>query len=87
MRLEAALHEFLHLILHPLVLKHSDTITALRNLHRLRVDSANYGEKNDQAKLSVFEEYAVREITGLVEENKHKVELDKFLPSLLKMLT
>lgn len=87
LRLEAALKEFLHLMLHPLVQKHSDAICSLRNLHRLRVENTNYGDNNDQAKLAIFEEYAVGELIGLVEENRYKVELEKFLPSLLITLT
>ena len=86
LRLDAALHEYLHYMLKPFIAKHADAVTALRNILRLRIEGANPLDKSDQAKLSAFEEYAVRELFALVEDNKYKVELDKFLPSLLKTL-
>ncbi len=84
LRLEAVLREFLRLLVHPFILKHSDAITSLRNLHRLRVENANYGDKTDQAKLNTFEAYTIQELMVLIEENRYKVELEKFLPSLIK---
>lgn len=84
LRLEAVLREYLRLLVHPFIMKYSDAITSLRNLHRLHVENANYGDKNDQAKLNTFEAYTVKELMALVEENRYKVELDKFLPALIK---
>ena len=86
LRPDSVLHEFLHLVMHPLVQKHSDAILALRNLHRLGLEESYFLVEGERGKLYAFEEYAVREVAELAAGGKYQTGLEQYLLSLIKAL-
>ena len=86
-RKEAVLHEFLHMVIHPLIQKNADAIVALRNLQRLNLDNAYYLDQSEQGRLNALEEHAVRELSDLITDGKYKTDLQALLMEIIKSLS
>ena len=86
LRLDETMHEFYGHLLQPFVFKYGDEIAALRNLHRLKVEDSFFGDRKEIGRLNAFKEYAVRELTAKISIDQYKLDLDKFILSLIKPL-
>lgn len=84
---ETIMHEFLHPVVHPFVLRRSDAILAPRSLKRLGIDDSYYLGQDDHGKLNAFEEYMVRMVSAELAQGHYEIDLDDSLSSLLKTLS
>lgn len=81
-RIESALHEFLHHVVHPAVLEMRELI--LKNVRTYpNIDTSYYLEHNAAGQLNAFEEYAVRNLTKEVLTENNPTDLAMYLKSLL----
>ena len=77
-RMDAVMHEFLHHVLHPVVQKMADAVMQNRREYP-GVDASYYLAGTDAGQINAFEEYAVRELTRDMMENRYPDDLVRYL--------
>lgn len=81
-REESVIHEFLHHVLHPVVMELEKEILANRRRYA-DIDVSYYLSGDNAGQLNAFEEYAVRRLTGVVMDEHYPDELIPFLYDLI----
>lgn len=82
LRADSVLHEFLHHIVHPHVIKASECILA-EGFNPDGIDDSYYLSGSDAGKLNAFEEYAVRRLTYDILCEEYPADIDKYLRLIL----
>ena len=75
--IEPVIHEFLHHLVHPKILLLSDVLLK-RDLTDLPVDKSYYLTGGNIGRLNAFEEFAVRELTKNIINEKYPKTIDSF---------
>lgn len=78
----SVVHEFLHQVVHPVVLDNREDILA-SELHLPDLDDSYYLEGGKIGRLNAFEEYAVRQLTDAALRDDYPNCLDQFVCSFL----
>jgi len=81
-RAESVIHEFLHLIVHPIVVELRDAVLASGKACQ-GIDGSYYLSGDDAGRLNAFEEYAVRELTKDVVDGNYPNAIVSYLKGLL----
>ena len=77
-QVDSVIHEFLHHVVHPVVLEHRNFILTRKKTYA-DIDPSYYLSGDDVGQLNAFEEYAVRKLTRDVLERKEHNSLVSFL--------
>lgn len=77
-RAESVIHEFLHLVVHPVVVEVEDVVLATKRTYP-SIDESYYLSNDKAGQLNAFEEYAVRVLTKDVMEGNYPDELIPYL--------
>lgn len=77
-RAESVIHEFLHLVVHPVVVEVEDVVLATKRTYP-SIDESYYLSNDKAGQLNAFEEYAVRVLTKDVMEGNYPDELISYL--------
>lgn len=81
-KIESVIHEFLHHIVHPTVLKYKNKILAYTSQYE-GIDPSYYLTGNDDGKLNAFEEFLVRSLAKTFLCNIPPTDLDKYIAACL----
>lgn len=78
---ESVIHEFLHHVVHPVVLTHRDNILS-RERQYPGIDESYYLAGDDAGRLNAFEEFAVRSLTKSFVDKAFPSDFDAFVRSI-----
>ena len=81
-RAESVIHEFLHLVVHPIVVEVEDMVLATKRTYP-GIDESYYLSDDKAGQLNAFEEYAVRALTKDVMDGNFPNTLTAYLKGLL----
>lgn len=81
-RADSVIHEFLHHIVHPIVMEIADMVMENKRIYP-GIDKSYYLSGNDTGQLNAFEEYAVRELTMNVMGSNFSNNLVSYLRELI----
>lgn len=81
-RAESVIHEFLHHVVHPVVVEIADTVLATKRAYP-GIDESYYLSGNEAGQLNAFEEYAVQKLTKDVMAGNYPDSLASYLRGLL----
>lgn len=81
-RAESVIHEFLHHVVHSVVVEIADMVSATRRIYP-EVDESYYLSGSEAGQFNAFEEYAVRALTRDVMDNNFPGSLTSYLKGLL----
>lgn len=81
-RAESVIHEFLHHVVHPVVVEIADIVLATKRTYP-GIDESYYLSGSKAGQLNAFEEYAVRALTKDVMDNNFPDSLISYLRGLL----
>lgn len=77
-RVESVLHEFLHHVVHPAVMRHKEQILERKRCYH-GIDTSYYLSGDDNGQLNAFEEFAVRSLTKKFISGTQPNDLDKYI--------
>lgn len=80
-RAESVIHEFLHHVVHPIVVEIADMVLATKRTYP-DIDESYYLSGSKAGQLNAFEEYAVRVLTKNVMNGDYPDELNSYLREL-----
>lgn len=80
-RAESVIHEFLHHVVHPVVVEIADMVLATKRTY-LDIDESYYLSGSKAGQLNAFEEYAVRVLTKNVMNGDYPDDLSSYLKEL-----
>lgn len=83
-RAESVIHEFLHHVVHPVVVEIADIVLATKRTYP-GIDESYYLSGSKLGQLNAFEEYAVRVLTKGVMDNNFPDSLISYLRGLCKL--
>lgn len=78
---ESVIHEFMHHVVHPVVVEIADMVLATKRAY-LDIDESYYLSGSKAGQLNAFEEYAVRVLTKNVMNGDYPDELNSYLREL-----
>lgn len=81
-RAESVIHEFLHHVVHPVVVEIADTVLAIKRTYP-GIDESYYLSGGEAGQLNAFEEYTVRKLTKDVMYDKYPLGIASYLRGLL----
>lgn len=79
---EFIIHEFLHHVIHPVVIERKKTILENNDTY-WNIDASYYLSGNDEGRLNAFEEYAVRKLSLDIIEEKYPIDIITYLEALM----
>lgn len=82
-RAESVIHEFLHHVIHPVVMDIADIVTTINRIYP-DIDESYYLSGDHAGRLNAFEEYSVRVLTTDVMNNNFPKDLISYLKDLVK---
>lgn len=80
-QVESVIHEFLHHVVHPIVLNHRDSILSHKRRYP-EIDNSYYLARNDAGQLNAFEEFVVRSLTKTFSSKAPLPDLDAFISGI-----
>lgn len=83
-RAESVIHEFLHHVVHPIVVEIADMVAATKRIYP-DIDESYYLSGSEAGQLNAFEEYVVRALTKDVMDNNFPDSLISYLRGLCKL--
>ncbi len=81
-KVESVIHEFLHHVVHPVVLENRDMIVASKRRYA-GIDLSYYLSGEDDGQLNAFEEFLVRSLTKTFIDKTPHADLDVYINSFL----
>lgn len=82
-RIESVIHEFLHHVVHPVVMAYKDIVSESKMVYS-GIDASYYLSGDNSGQLNAFEEYAVRELTKDILTMNFPESLGGYLRKLLE---
>lgn len=80
-RVESVIHEFLHHVVHPVVVEIADMVLATKRAYP-DIDESYYLSGDEVGQLNAFEEYAVRELTKEIMKENYPDSIVTYLKGL-----